>query len=190
MYGYAYWVYECHTCGTQYDYGYNEHFCNEMCYAASLTKEERLKFLAKQIEKEAKTKIRNLEQDQRVSEFMLTHSPNYEINDNEVVFYIYQHSKKRFLGRWQKDKMFMLGGGIESVNSMRALERYIFEEGVSSVVYDDKGTEVSWEDFFYYAVASEVHKEEQELDSVSKYLSDIKESFFGINQVYDRVWEP
>lgn len=191
MYGYAYWVCECHTCGTQYDYGYSEHFCDETCYAASLTKEERIKFLASKMKKEAKANIQRLKQDKRVGEFMANHSPTYEINSEEVVFYIYQHGKKKFLGRWQKDKTFVFGQvrlrernltGVWLENLRDFEEIAMRKEGTKFEIRDHLGNEVSFKDFLWYALTSEVNHEKQRTSK--REIKKVCESVIGVHQSY------
>lgn len=176
MPGTGYWSQVCNTCGCLFEIGFDWEggFCSESCYLHTLDQEDKIEYIAEKERKNAEKRIEEEMQKERVMVFLLNHKPTYKPAESTVFYW--QHREKvdkfstTFLGRWQKGKKFVMGTPIYDwvyrgpyrAETLKELERVMHNGVKYHKIIDHNGNEVSWEDFLYYSVTSEINEGEQE----------------------------
>ena len=191
------WGVKCKNCDELISYEvYRAEFCSEECYTATLTQDKKVEHYAQKLKINSKKMIKEQKQNLRMTDIILNHVPTYQPPTESVVFKCQRIAPKKesdvwFLGRWQKDKAFVFGqvrlykepvGGIW-LESLREFEEIAMrKEGAKFEIRDHLGNKVSYKDFLWYALTSEVNHVKQR--TTKREIKEVCESVIGVHQSY------
>lgn len=191
------WGVKCKNCDKWIGYKvYRAEFCSEECYTATLTQDERIKYHAEKLKRNSIRQIKEQEQNLRMVDIVLNHVPTYQPPSDSVVFSCQRIAPAResdnwFLGRWQKDKTFVFGQvrlrernltGVWLENLRDFEEIAMRKKGTKFEIRDHLGNKVSYKDFLWYALTSEVNHVKQR--TTKREIKEVCESVIGVHQSY------